>query len=82
MIESSDITHRAFMLYQKDIETLRSKVIATADIDLPIAYYKRIKKNDLIDTLLKREFGIGAFREYKRYCKEWDEIKWEEIENA
>lgn len=76
-----DISHRAFQLHLKDIDTLRNKYANNPQVDIGRIFVFRMKRPQLINAILAVEYGAEVVMDYISQCKEWDEFKpKEEIE--
>lgn len=69
-----DISARAFQLYLKDLDTLRSKY-RRCEIDVPYTMIARLPRDKVVNAILAMEFGIEALIEYISESKARDRDK-------
>ena len=63
-----DISDRAFQLFMKDLDTLRSKY-RRCELDIPTTMIARLPRDKVVNALLAVEFGVEALIEYISECK-------------
>lgn len=64
-----EISFYMLQLTRKDLETLRNDVRAS-EHDLPRAWIKKMKRSQLVDTMLVNTFGAEPIIDYKAYIAE------------
>lgn len=69
------ISHRAFEYSRAPLKDLRGKY-ANTRIDVPRSLLMRAKRDNMIDGLLRDEFGNEAIDKYDDNVKEWNATKW------
>lgn len=65
-----EISKTAFKLSITDLDTLRSRV-RLLPIDLTEGVLQRMKRKELVDTLLRQQFGDQDVNQYEHYCQSW-----------
>ena len=68
------ICDRAFHLYLRDVDSLRS-LYGRLEIDVSRMLIARMKRDKLVDAICAQEFGVDEYIEYKAQCLEWDRCR-------
>ena len=68
------ISDRLFYYTQTDLKELRSRYRRTNE-DVPTTLIIKAPRKFLIEKLIEHEFDEDEVQEYRRRCKEWDEMR-------
>lgn len=69
-----EISNRAFILHEKDLDTLKNR-FGRIEVDISRIVVSKMKRKQLVNAILAYEFGSEAVMDYISQCNEWDEMK-------